>query len=179
MCPITHAAFDISQAHFAIWGNKGRYCSPGAQLRCAPSSPPAPRPVGASKFPFLQGRRLESRGAPHSQLVHGQRSHQATGLCGLRVARTSMPSGQHKSLGVLGRSPLGWLRAADQQRSRPAWETRERGGILLHCLKAEFKLTTPGMSLEVRHSHSSRDGVGHTSLCRCAHLSVCKREGAG
>lgn len=53
-CVLSHLLPLIFQAHSVISRNKGCYCSPGAQQRCAPSSLPAPCPVRASKFLFLQ-----------------------------------------------------------------------------------------------------------------------------
>lgn len=88
MCPVAHAAFDISQAHLVIWENKGHYCSPGVRRRCAPCSPPAAR----SKS-LLQGCRLGGEGpparcgAPHIPRSSvrgekGQKGHVGQSLCG-------------------------------------------------------------------------------------------------
>jgi len=71
------------------------------KLRCAPSSPPAPRPIWASKFPFLQGCRLEARGPPHPQWGKkppGNRVLRAAGRRGQRPVRAAQVDGAAERL---------------------------------------------------------------------------------
>lgn len=50
--------------------------------------------------------------------------------------------------------------------------------MLLHCLKAEFKFTTPGTSPEVRHSHGSWDGdKSRVTLPLCSPFPLQDRRG--
>lgn len=122
---------------------------------------------------MLVGTQPGGTGGSHSRWLQEEGSHEATGLCRQWGAGVSTSPGQHKSVGLLGGTPP----AVGQHRSWPGWETLERGRMLLHSFKAEFKFTTPDTSPEVCGSHGSGDGAGHGSLCHCAHSSLCKREG--
>lgn len=119
-------------------------------------------------------------GASHSLWVHGERSLQAKGLCRCQGARASTPSGQQKSLGLLGGFLPAWLRAWGWQKSQPGWEILGRGGGCCFTLSRQSSSLQP----PARHQRSvTRTAAGtatnHESLCRCARPSLCKTEEAG
>lgn len=82
-------------------------------------------------------------GASHSLWVHGERSHQAKGLCRCQGAGASTPSGQQKSLGLLGGSLPARLRAWGWQKSQPGWEILGRGGDVASLSQGRVQVYNP------------------------------------